>query len=222
MQCNAHEIILFLFGTINFTTKDQSQLIWTSFFCVVDWLGPVFKGPIAVPKYLKWSRPVAVASCLVLRKKTGLENTNTNSHHCPHFTPPVAMPSHSIAPMCTANPNNNDNTHPATVAHTLHHPLPCHPAQSLPMSTACPTMTMLTQLLSPTPYTIHCHVIPLDCPQWVLHAQTTMWQCHATHPMDEQWQHVIPFVPGQVNSTDHSPLASLNFNLGATSPSAMW
>ena len=60
--CNAHEVILFLFGTINFTTKDQLQPVWTSFFCVVDRLGLVFKGPVAIPEYVKWSRPVAVAS----------------------------------------------------------------------------------------------------------------------------------------------------------------
>ena len=40
-----------------------------------DWLGPVFKGPVAVPEYLKWSRLVAVASCVILRKETGLKNT---------------------------------------------------------------------------------------------------------------------------------------------------
>ena len=73
--CNLCGVILFLFGTINFTTKDWSQLVWTSFFCVVDRLGPVFKGPVAVPEYLKWSRLVAVASCLGLRKKTGLNWT---------------------------------------------------------------------------------------------------------------------------------------------------
>ena len=72
---NLHEIILFLFGTINFTTNDQPQPVWTGFFHVVDRLGPVFKGPVAVPEYLKWSRPVVVASCLVLRKKTGLNWT---------------------------------------------------------------------------------------------------------------------------------------------------
>ena len=60
--CNARKVILFLFGTINFTTKDQSQPVWTGFFQVVDRLGPVFKGPVAVPEYLKRSRPVAVAS----------------------------------------------------------------------------------------------------------------------------------------------------------------
>ena len=54
--CNEHEVILFLFGTINFTTKDWSQLVWTSFFRVVDQLGPVFKGLVMVPEYLKWSR----------------------------------------------------------------------------------------------------------------------------------------------------------------------
>ena len=69
--CNLHEVILLLSGTINFTKKDRSQLVWTGFFPVVDRLGPVFKGPVAVPKYLKQSRPVVVASCLVLRKKTG-------------------------------------------------------------------------------------------------------------------------------------------------------
>ena len=73
--CNAHEVILFLFGTINFTTKDWLQPVWTSFFCVVDRLGPVFKSLVTVPEYLKWSRPVAVATCLVLRKKTGLNWT---------------------------------------------------------------------------------------------------------------------------------------------------
>ena len=67
--CNLREVILLLFGTINFTTKDRSQLVWTGFFWVVDRLGPVFKGLVAVPDYLKWSRPVAVASCLILRKK---------------------------------------------------------------------------------------------------------------------------------------------------------
>ena len=39
--CNAREVILFLSGTINFTTKDWSAPV---FFCVVDQLGPVFKG----------------------------------------------------------------------------------------------------------------------------------------------------------------------------------
>ena len=56
-----------LFGTINFTTKDQSQLVWTSFFCVVDRLGLVFKGLVVVPQYLNQSRLVVVASCLVLK-----------------------------------------------------------------------------------------------------------------------------------------------------------
>ena len=73
--CNACEVILFLFGTINSTTKDQSQLVWTGFFHIVDWLGPVFKGPVVVPKYPNQSRLVAVASCLVLEKKTGLDLT---------------------------------------------------------------------------------------------------------------------------------------------------
>ena len=67
--CNLCEVILLLFGTINFTTKNRSQPVWTSFFRVVDRLGPVFKGPVAVPEYLKRSRPVAVAGCLVLREK---------------------------------------------------------------------------------------------------------------------------------------------------------
>ena len=67
--CNLCEVILLLFGTINFTTKSRSQLVWTGFFRVVDRLGPVFKGPVAVPEYLKCSRPVAVASCLILREK---------------------------------------------------------------------------------------------------------------------------------------------------------
>ena len=73
--CNLREVILFLFGTMNFKTKDQSQPIWTGFFHVVDQLGPVFKGPVAVPEYLKQSRLVAVANCLVLSKKTGLNWT---------------------------------------------------------------------------------------------------------------------------------------------------
>ena len=67
--CNLREVILLLFGTINFTTKNRSQLVWTGFFRVVDQLGPVFNGLVAVPEYLKRSRPVAVASCLVLRGK---------------------------------------------------------------------------------------------------------------------------------------------------------
>ena len=68
---------MFLFGTINFTTKDWLQPVWTGFFHVVDRLGPVFKGPVAVPEYLNWSRPVPVASCLREKKLdlTGLENT---------------------------------------------------------------------------------------------------------------------------------------------------
>ena len=73
--CNLREVILFSFGTINFTTKDWSQPVWTGFFQVVDRLGPVFKGPVAVPEYLKRSRLVAVASCLVLREKTELNWT---------------------------------------------------------------------------------------------------------------------------------------------------
>ena len=67
--CNLCEVILVLFGTINFTTKNRSQPVWTGFFQVVDPLGPVFKSPVAVPEYLKRSRLVAVASCLVLREK---------------------------------------------------------------------------------------------------------------------------------------------------------
>ena len=66
--CNLREVILVLFGTINFTTKHRSQPVWTGFFRVADRLGPVFKGPVAVPEHLKRSRPVAVASCLVLRE----------------------------------------------------------------------------------------------------------------------------------------------------------
>jgi len=66
--CNVCEVIISSFGTINFTTKDQSQLVWTSFFfCIVDRLGLVFKGLVAVPQYLNWSRPVAVASCFILK-----------------------------------------------------------------------------------------------------------------------------------------------------------
>ena len=67
--CNVHELILFLFGTIKFTTKDQSQPVWTGFFQVVDRLGLVLKGLVVVPEYLKQSRLVAVASCLILREK---------------------------------------------------------------------------------------------------------------------------------------------------------
>ena len=67
--CNLREVILLSFGTINLTTKNWSQLIWTSFSWVVDRLEPVFKGPVAVPEYLERSRLVAVASCLVLREK---------------------------------------------------------------------------------------------------------------------------------------------------------
>ena len=73
--CNVRDVILVPFGTINFTIKDRSQPVWTGFFRVVDRLGLVFKGPVAVPEYLGRSRPVAVASCLVLRKKTGLNWT---------------------------------------------------------------------------------------------------------------------------------------------------
>ena len=65
--CSLREVILLLFGTINFTTKNRSQPVWTGFFPVVDRLGLVFKGSVAVPEYLERSRPVAVASCLVLR-----------------------------------------------------------------------------------------------------------------------------------------------------------
>ena len=65
--CNLNEVILLLFCTVNFTTKNRSQPVWTGFFPVVDRLGPVFKGTVAVPEYLERSRPVAVASCLVLR-----------------------------------------------------------------------------------------------------------------------------------------------------------
>jgi len=34
--CNVCEVMIFLFGTINFTTKDWSQLVWTGFFHIVD------------------------------------------------------------------------------------------------------------------------------------------------------------------------------------------
>ena len=67
--CNEHEVI------INFTTKDQLQPVWAGFFHIVDRLGPVFKGLVAVPEYLNLFRPVAVASCLILEKKTGLNWT---------------------------------------------------------------------------------------------------------------------------------------------------
>jgi len=65
ISINVHEVIIFLFGTINFTTKDRSQPVWTGLFHIVDRLGPVFKGPVAVPQYMNRSRPVAVASCLI-------------------------------------------------------------------------------------------------------------------------------------------------------------
>ena len=79
--CNLCEVILLLSGTIKFTTKNQSQPVWTSFFWVVDRLGPVFKGLVVVLEYLKWSRPVVVASCLILKeKKTGLNWT------CKHYS----------------------------------------------------------------------------------------------------------------------------------------
>ena len=83
--CNLCEVILSSFGTINFTTKDRLQLVWTGFFRVVDQLGLVFKGLVAVLEYLTWSRPVA--SCLVLRKKTGL---NWTQKHYPQ--PSAAYP----------------------------------------------------------------------------------------------------------------------------------
>ena len=34
--CNVCEVIFWLFGTINFTTKDRLQPVWTGFFRVVD------------------------------------------------------------------------------------------------------------------------------------------------------------------------------------------
>ena len=67
--CNAREITLVLFDIINFTTKAQSQPVWTGFFCIVDRIGPVFKGLVVVPEYLSWFRLVAVAICLILEKK---------------------------------------------------------------------------------------------------------------------------------------------------------
>ena len=73
---NECEVILVLSGTTNITTKDQLQPVWTGFFRVMDWLELVFKGLVAVPEYLKWSGPVAVASYLVLREKTGLNWTS--------------------------------------------------------------------------------------------------------------------------------------------------
>ena len=72
--CNACGVILFSFCTIYFTTKDQSQLVWTGFF-ILNGLGPVFNGLVAVPEYLNWSRLVVAASCLVMEKKTGLNWT---------------------------------------------------------------------------------------------------------------------------------------------------
>ena len=73
--CNEREVILVLFGTINFTTNDWLQPAWTGFFHVVDRSGLVFKGPVMVPEYLNLFRWVAVASCLVLEKKTRLNWT---------------------------------------------------------------------------------------------------------------------------------------------------
>ena len=73
--CNAREVILVLFDTINLTTKDWSQPVWTSSFCTVDQLGSVFQSQVVVPEYLNRFRLVAVASCLILEKKTRLNWT---------------------------------------------------------------------------------------------------------------------------------------------------
>ena len=105
--CNAREVILVLFGTINFTTKDWLQPVWTGFFRVVDRLGLVFKGPVVVPEYLNQSQPVAVANCLVLGKKkpdvTGLEKTigKVVFSWC--------VSAHSIGPTC---PHSSSRTPP--------------------------------------------------------------------------------------------------------------
>ena len=73
--CNAHEIILVLFGTINFTTKDRSQLVWTGFFRIVDRLGPVFKGPVAVPEYTNGIDQLRLPVASFWGKKTGFNWT---------------------------------------------------------------------------------------------------------------------------------------------------
>ena len=76
--CNLRDVILVLCGTINFTTKSWLQPVWTGFFRVVDRLGPVFKGPVAVPEYLKRSRPIGCQLPRFEGKKldlTGFENT---------------------------------------------------------------------------------------------------------------------------------------------------
>ena len=72
---NIYPYMQFTWGNIGFIwynkfyNKKPVATVWTSIFSVVDQLGPVFEGPVAVPEYLKWSRLVAVASFLVLRKK---------------------------------------------------------------------------------------------------------------------------------------------------------
>ena len=91
---NFCEVILPLVGTINFTTKNPLQPVWTGSFRVVDRLGLVFKGPVAVPEYLKRS-----GEKLDL---TGLENTTSinDNEHALHITgchvmqPPTKYPRH--------------------------------------------------------------------------------------------------------------------------------
>ena len=67
MQCTLANIVFILYK--KFYNKRPVATGLDRFFCIEDRLGPVFKGPVAVPKYLKLSRLVAVASCLVLRGK---------------------------------------------------------------------------------------------------------------------------------------------------------
>ena len=77
--CNELEVIFIFIWYNKFYSKGPVATGLDQFYLFVDRLGPVFKGPVAVPEYLNRSRLLMVASCLVLEKKTGLtglENTN--------------------------------------------------------------------------------------------------------------------------------------------------
>ena len=50
--CNSCEVILFLSGTINFTTTDRLQLVWTSFFSCCGLIRTGFMGQVAVPEWI--------------------------------------------------------------------------------------------------------------------------------------------------------------------------
>ena len=67
MQCTCGNIALIWYNT--FYNKRPVTTGLDQFFCVVDRLGLVFKGLVVVPEYLNQSRPVAVASCLILGEK---------------------------------------------------------------------------------------------------------------------------------------------------------